>query len=298
VGTWWRRIFPDNTRFRENITSRFLSHFPFLIEILYWNLVYWTYQLSRALTAVKIRDRAAIFDASRDHALSILTFEKNYHLAFEQDLQAWILRKVPALMKICATIYYSHIVVSVAFIVYTYTYLPRIRFQCIRRSMAVCNIVAFIILSVYRVMPPRMLPSRYGFIDVLHPGNGDSGSSWTHNRFQLTIAAMPSLHFGVSALIAYSLARWSPHSWLRVVAPFWPMAMLFTILATANHFLLDAVVGAFIPILAFTVSDVMLVFRPIEEWSFWIFRTEKPATADEDPPAVKKWARVWNESWS
>jgi hypothetical protein len=296
--TWWRRLFPDNTRFRGHKASRFLRHFPFLVEILYWNLVYWTYQLSRALSAVKIRDNIGVFDKSRAHALSLLALEKKYHIAIEQGLQAWVLREIPALMRICAVIYYSHIVVSVAFVIYTFTYLPRLRFQHIRRSMAVCNIIAFIILSAYRVMPPRMLPSRYGFVDVLHPENGRSGSSWTNNRFQLTIAAMPSLHFGISALIAYSLLRWSPHMWLRIAAPFWPMAMLFTILATANHFLLDACVGGLVLIVAFTVSDALLVLRPIEEWVFWIARMEKPTTANEDPPAVKKWASVWSESWS
>lgn len=293
---WWQR--PDNTRFRKNITSRFLAHFPFLIEIVYWNLVYWIYQLARALTAVTIRNNIFTFNKSRNHALAILTIERSLHLAFEQPIQAWILQKAPGLMNICASIYYSHITVSVVFIVYTYTYFQRHHFQQIRRSMATCNIIAFTILSIYRVMPPRLLPSQHGFVDVLHPSDGKSGSSWNNNRFQLTIAAMPSEHFGVATLISYSLTRWSPHTWIRLIAPLWPVVMLFTIIATANHFFLDACVGGLVTVAAFACSDVMLIFRPIEEWVFWMARTEKPESADQDPPEVKRWGSVWRESWT
>jgi len=219
-----------------------------------------------------------VFEAAKNHALSILSLEEIHHFAIEQGLQAWVIRKFPSLISVLAAVYYSHIIVSVAFIVYNYTYLPRHLFQHIRRSMVVCNFLAFTILSVYRVMPPRMLPPSYGFQDVLHPDEGDSGSSWTHNKFQLTIAAMPSLH------------------WLRVVAIFWPAAMLFTILATANHFVLDAAVGALIPIVAFLLSDVLLVLRPVEEWAFRLCRTQKPAAADQDPVSVGMRERTWNEN--
>lgn len=73
--------------------------------------------------------------------------------------------------------------------------------------------------------------------------------------------------------------------------------MLFTIVATANHFLLDAFVGGVVTILAFVGSDVMLLFRPVEEWVFWLARTKKPGTNDEDPPKVKRWGAFLRESW-
>jgi hypothetical protein len=192
------------------------------------------------------------------------------------------------MMNVFATIYYSHIIVLVGFVVYSYTYFKRESFQTIRRSLAACNLIAFIILSSYRVMPPRMLPKEYGFIDILHPASGDSGSSWTHNRFQLTIAAMPSLHFGMAGFIAYCLSRYSPHRPLRIFAALWPVAMLSTILATANHFVLDAMIGAFIPIIAWRINTIFLVFRPAEEWLLWLARTMKPLVADQDPPAYKR----------
>jgi hypothetical protein len=37
----WQIGVPNNTRFRPNITSRFLAYFPFLMEVWYWLLTYW-----------------------------------------------------------------------------------------------------------------------------------------------------------------------------------------------------------------------------------------------------------------
>ncbi|KAF2089043.1 integral membrane protein [Saccharata proteae CBS 121410] len=267
---------PDNSVFRQNITSRFLAYAPFLIEIWYWNLTYWTYQLARALSATLIRNNESIFAASRSHSLSILSLEHTLRIDIERGVQQYILSNMPWLMPILAKVYYSHIVVGVVFIVYTYTCLPLPLFQTIRRTMAVDNVLAFIVLTAWRCMPPRLLPKEYGYVDILHGGSVGGESAWTNNRFQLTIAAMPSLHFGNAAFLAVCLCRFSPHRVVRYLAWLWPIAMLLTIVATANHFLMDAVVGALIPVIGWRLNKCMLWLRPIEEWGFWLLRTEKP----------------------
>lgn len=86
----------------------------------------------------------------------------------------------------------------------------------------------------------------------LHRGN--SGSAWTQNKFQLTIATMPSLHFGNSVPIAFCLLRFSPHWFVQVVAPLWPIIMGLTVVATANQFVLDTVVGVIV--IATELGDV------------------------------------------
>ncbi|EKG21280.1 integral membrane protein [Macrophomina phaseolina MS6] len=270
------QFYPDNTRFRNNLISRFLAKFPFLLEIWYWNLTYWVYQLARALTATIIRGNEAIFARAQAHAISILSFETRLHIAIELPIQKYILNHQPWLMTIFAKIYYSHIFVGVVFLVYIYTYLPTATFRKIRRTIAANNAIAFIVLSIYRCMPPRMLPPEYGFVDVLHSSVTNPGSAWTHNRFQLTIAAMPSLHFGTSLFLAVCLLRFSPHRMLRVVALLWPLAMLLTILATANHFVCDALVGSMVPVVGWRVNRWICVLEPLEQWGFWVCRTEKP----------------------
>jgi membrane-associated phospholipid phosphatase len=98
-------------------------------------------------------------------------------------------------------------------------------------------------------------------------------------RFQLIYAAMPSLHFGNSLLLGTTLLLFSPHRLLRTLAPLWPAAMLLTIVVTANHYILDAVVGACIIGLAWRLNRVLLALRPLEEWGFWLCRADKPPRA-------------------
>ncbi|KAF2140839.1 uncharacterized protein K452DRAFT_41533 [Aplosporella prunicola CBS 121167] len=265
---------PDTARFRGNLSSRFLARFPFLIEIWYWNLTYWVYQLARALTATLIRDNDAVFALARAHALSLLALEQRMGIAIELPLQQYVLHHLPGLMPLLAKIYYSHILIGVLFLIYTYTYLAPPTYQRIRRTLALDNAIAFLVLSAWRCAPPRLLPKQYAFVDVLHSAH--AGASWSQNKFQLTIAAMPSLHFGTSLFLAVCLVRFSPHRPLRLLAPLWPAAMLLTVLATANHFVLDAVVGAAIPAIGWRFNRVLLVLRPLEEWGFWVLRTEKP----------------------
>lgn len=152
--------------------------------------------------------------------------------------------------------------------------MSRSQYQKIRRTLALENVIAFVIISLWRCSPPRLLPEEYGFIDVLHQNN--SGSAWTHNKFQLTIAAMPSLHFGNSVLIAFCMLKYSPHVLLRVLAPVWPMIMGLTVVATANHFILDAVIGVAVIAAAYSLNRTMLVLLPLQRVLFRAIRLEKP----------------------
>ncbi|ORY10682.1 PAP2 superfamily-domain-containing protein [Clohesyomyces aquaticus] len=278
---------PDNTIFRESHVSRFLAKFPFLIEIWYWNVAQ-VYQLARAYSARLIHHSTYAQELAKDHAWFILRFERRLGFAIELPLQRFVLSRVPWLVPILATVYYSHIVLGVAFIVYTYTYYPQRLFTRIRRTIAMNNLIAFIVLTLWRCTPPRLMPAELGFVDVLHPhspilvtnpASAETGSfSWSHNKFQLSIAAMPSLHFGTSLFISLCLARFSPHRLVRVLAPLWPTVMMLTILVTANHWILDAVVGALVPFLGWRWNWLFACqpFTALEEWGFWLCRTEKP----------------------
>ena len=63
-----------------------------------------------------------------------------------------------------------------------------------RRTMAMCNLLAFIVFTLWPCMPPRLLSDpnyngedateskSYGFVDTVHGADGDS-SVWTTNKF-------------------------------------------------------------------------------------------------------------------
>ncbi|CAM1510586.1 Fc.00g009210.m01.CDS01 [Cosmosporella sp. VM-42] len=251
-----------------SLLSRFFNKYPFLIEIWYWNLTYWIYQGLRAFSARMIAGNEAVFARAQAHSIQIVNFEKFIGVYIEQRFQEYVMTQQAWLMPIIAKIYYLHISAGIIYLVYIYTYLPPTTFQRIRRTIAADNVISFFIVTTYRCMPPRMLPQEYGFIDVLHSTTYGGANAWNHNRFQLTIAAMPSLHFGTSLFIAVTLSRFSPHRIIRLLAPIWPLAMIITITATANHFLTDAAVGAGVTLLGWKYNHLILYLKPIQDFIF------------------------------
>ena len=212
---------------------------------------------------------------------------------------------------------------------------PRL-YESRRRTMALCNLLAFIIFTIWPCMPPRLLSAddsdtemgelarSYGFVDTVHGPHGE-GSIWTDNRFTNKFAAMPSLHFGYSLLIGLTImtiplspthdSDASPSTFILpffnrshpslahnihlptlpsrrrmaciAVGIFYPMLILTAIIATANHFILDAVAGSMVCVAAWWGNDVLFNLLVLEDWFLWVVRIHKPqaiivAWQDED----------------
>ena len=63
---------------------------------------------------------------------------------------------------------------------------------------------------------------------------------------------------------------YSPNKFVKLVAPIYPALILVVIMATANHYFLDAVGGACVSIAAYRWNTVLLNLRALEEGSFWL----------------------------
>lgn len=57
---------------------------------------------------------------------------------------------------------------------------------------------------------------------------------------------------------------------------FYPALILLAIIATANHFILDAVAGSMVCGVAWWGNDVLLNLLVIEDWFLWVVRIDKP----------------------
>ncbi|KUJ24669.1 uncharacterized protein LY89DRAFT_663391 [Mollisia scopiformis] len=341
---------PNTRRFRGYFLSRLLEKFPFLVECWYWALIYWVYQLGRAATAVWIVE-GTVF-AARKHALQVIAMEEKLHMFFELPIQRFFMQNQFIMTWINRTYSFIHIPGSIAFLIWLFYYTntrnrldesqrgkdigevkgspagPRL-YESRRRTMAFCNLLAFVIFTAWPCMPPRLLSAdntqdeagklarSYGFVDTVH-GPGGEGSIWTDNRFTNKFAAMPSLHFGYSLLIGLTIAtiplnpshessssfilpffnRSHPSlapkitlpSWPRMlcigVGTFYPSLILLAIIATANHFILDAVAGSLVCGVAWWGNDVLLNLLVVEDWFLWVVRIHKPervvVDVDED----------------
>ena len=67
-------------------------------------------------------------------------------------------------------------------------------------------------------------------------------------------AAVPSLHVGWNLLIGIALYRASTKPLVRLLALLSPVLMTVTVVVTANHFVIDAILGALVALIGWAVS--------------------------------------------
>jgi hypothetical protein len=282
-----RTINTKNTAVHQNNrVSRFLNTYPFIIEVFYLLLTYWIYQLSRAMTALSFEESTR--DLAIRNAERVLRVEKAMHIDFEYDIQQWFIKHHILLSALNRIYSFIHIPATCAFFGWLYYTESKENFSRVRRTMATCNWIAFFIFTFYPCAPPRFLPESYGFVDTIH--KNQVASIWTTNRFCNQYAAMPSLHFGYSFLIGFSLFMYGKLFYKKInfFAFLYPIIILFAIVATANHFILDAVAGFFVSLLAFAGNRLLLNFLPLEDFVFYYLRIHKPPHRDDlETPAGK-----------
>ena len=107
---------------------------------------------------------------------------------------------------------------------------------------------------------------------------------------------MPSLHFGYSLLIGFTVATLPiasvrPTSWKRAaivaVGLSYPALILTAIVATANHFILDAVAGAIVCGIAWHTNGILLNLCVLEDYFLWMVRIHKPVNYQDPETSVE-----------
>lgn len=189
------------------------------------------------------------------NAREVLRFEDRLGIANEAALQRSLLDFRWLIMFLNRYYVSVHFPATVAFFAVAYVKAPR-HYIRIRNLFVVVTATALVIHVLYPLAPPRMLP---GFVDTVSrfgPKVYDNpGVEGTVNQF----AAMPSLHFGWSVLVAYgvvAVAR-SRFRWLIVAHP---VLILVSIVVTANHYWLDAIVAGGLVAAAVTAARVAGLF--------------------------------------
>ena len=150
----------------------------------------------------------------------------------------------------------AHFVVTIGVLVWLYRRHP-LQYRPMRTALYVCNVLALLGYWLYSLAPPRFLPAE-GYVDTVKVfgtwGSYASGDlATTSNQF----AAMPSMHIGWalwSGLAIFWLAR---HRWVRWLGIAYPVVVLVVIMATANHFILDAVGGAIVLGIGFAAQRLL-----------------------------------------
>ncbi|MGR4879228.1 bifunctional glycosyltransferase 87/phosphatase PAP2 family protein [Streptomyces sp. LARHCF249] len=113
-----------------------------------------------------------------------------------------------------------------------------------RASLGLATVLALIGFWLYPLAPPRLMPG-LGFIDTVHgPQDLANPSYGAMTAISNQYAAMPSLHFGWSLWCGIVIVVLAPKGWQKLLGALHPLITVCAIVATANHWILDAVGGA------------------------------------------------------
>ena len=188
------------------------------------------------------------------HAKQIVAAERFLHLYWERDIQRAFLH-IDWFIAFW-NIYYGtvHFVVPVVALIWIYRKMPA-RYVRWRTTLVLMFALAVLSFWVYPLMPPRVMPARYGFVDTAAQYYNfgpqvrirlDAKGRPDHEdveQFGNLYAAMPSFHVGWSTWSVLALWPLVRRRGAKLLLVLYPLTILFCITVTANHWLLDAVGG-------------------------------------------------------
>jgi len=210
-----------------------------------------------------------------NNAVRVIHLEKTLGLFHEPTIQRWFLG-TPFIAFF--NIFYgtAHFVVTLGVLIWLFVRRHHV-FARWRTTLVATTVVALFGFALFPLMPPRLVntpPSQsrygggqlavdrhlpnYGFVDTLRGGDGlwsfdSQGMDDISNQY----AAMPSLHIGWSLWCMLVLWRFSRRRISRLIGLAYPVLTLIAIVATANHFIIDAAGGIAIVVVGSLVAHLV-----------------------------------------
>ena len=257
-------------------------------ELLLFVVFLLLYKLSRGLA---IGDEATAFA----NAQKVIEWEHQLGILYELPIQQYFLDKV-ALIKIINWIYIKlHIPTTIIFFVWLF-YKKRKHYLFIRNGFLIANVITLFFFVGFPCAPPRMIneivSNPYatfggdvlrnlnilgihlgeGFIDTLNHISGINLYKGINSKLFNQFAAMPSMHFGNSLLIAFGVYLYAKNNVVRTLVWIYPFFVLLVIVMTGNHFFLDAVLGGIIVLFPYVI--MILLERAFPDWKYKFRGTE------------------------
>jgi membrane-associated phospholipid phosphatase len=188
----------------------------------------------------------ADLEPAREHAHDLLRLERSLGIGVERSVQdafgGELVRWVLSYVYLGA-----QLVVVPAALLWLYRRAPAI-YRRLRDTVIATWALAVPIHAAFPVAPPRL--AGLGMTDVVSQ-QAAVGMTGRSTMFYNQFAAMPSLHCGFACAVALALAFAVRRRSARVLALLWGPLVCLTVVATANHYLLDVVAGIAVSVAGF-----------------------------------------------
>ena len=210
-------------------------------EIILVGVLYGAYELSRGVGDINVK-------SALGNGQAILHWERLWHLAPEQVLNTTV--DHVTWIAVAASYFYSvmHYLVTPTVLIWMYRK-HHDHYGPARTALAFSTILGLFGYLLVPTAPPRML-KHSGLHDTLAATSGygwwggegsvPRGLGALTNQF----AAMPSLHVGWAIWCGVLIAMYAKRWWVRTLGVLYPIATTIVVMATGNHYLVDAFAGA------------------------------------------------------
>jgi PAP2 superfamily len=246
VRPWYSRLRPPNG---------FLDAF---LQIGMWFAAYYVYRLVRGVVDGQVAESFA-------HARAIVGFERAIGTFFEPGLQDLLLSEARWLVDAANLSYVNmHLFGTTTFLIWLY-FARNPAFYFVRNMFMFAMAIALIGYVVFPTAPPRFMPE-WGFTDTVVAMVGSEPAD-TANVLYNPYAAIPSMHVAFALMAGLAGARLVRNSVLIGLFRVYPLWVTFVTIATANHFWMDAALGAAAAAIAYYLAVAAARTRP-EAWAF------------------------------
>jgi membrane-associated phospholipid phosphatase len=220
---------------------------------------YWLYRLARGL----VDDRAAeAFANARD----IVSLEQSLNLFIEPAVNAWA-SGTEWIADVTSWLYVnSHFTVTTLTLAFIYLW-RNSAFYYVRNMFMAAMAMALIAYVLFPTAPPRFMPE-WGFTDSVADFTGVQADS--SNVLFNPFAAVPSMHVCFALMLGLPMARMVRRRWAATLWLAYPVVVSFVVVATANHWWMDAAAGAVVAAIAWCLATQLVRVQP----GAWAFRTQ------------------------
>ncbi|MEV0981711.1 bifunctional glycosyltransferase 87/phosphatase PAP2 family protein [Streptomyces sp. NPDC049915] len=220
---------------------RVLSRPNLLFELLLIRLTYWAYAQIRLAATGGTNSGGRVLAERHGHQI--------HHLeAFLRlDIEHWVNHTVVSAGRLerFLSFYYEsfHFGIPLAILGVLYWRRP-LDYRWARSALGSATVLALAGFWLYPLAPPRLMPG-LGIVDTVNgPQDFAKPDYGTLTELTNQYAAMPSLHFGWALWCGLVIVMLAPRGWMKALGLLHPLLTVCAIVATGNHWVLDAVGGA------------------------------------------------------
>ncbi len=246
----------------SDLQARLLPHglFDVVRQVALFAVAYYGYQIVRG--AVDDPTSTAL---AFQHARDLIGIERSLHIFVEPAVNGWS-QGIGAVTGFTSWMYINaQFSVTVGSLVYLYLR-HNDSFYFVRNMFMAAMGIALIGYIVFPTAPPRMFPE-WGFTDSVAIFTGIHADTGSLSAMVNPYAAVPSMHVAFSLMIGIPLSmlvKWRP---AKVFWALYPLIVTFVIVATANHFISDAILGSLTAVAAASAARGLARVRP-RAWAF------------------------------